>query len=91
MHRIDIGIDAAAALVASIAEHLPPYASMGRLVVATARTVLADDCGVPATFGIDDDGAWRVAELRDGRLELTTWNAGAEQGRRILRDGPPID
>lgn len=85
MQTIDLTETEAADLVAAIANHLPMGASLGRLVVARPGCVLADLAGVPAAYGVDDDGAWRLAELPGGERELTRWCDGYEVDRRMIR------
>jgi hypothetical protein len=85
LHLLDIGDAEAADLIAAIAAELPPGASMGRLRAASRAGVLADYGDSAALYGLDDGAAWRLVELDDVEREVTTWAAGQEVSRSIVR------
>lgn len=87
--RIDVTEQAASALVASIAAHLPAGESLGRLIAVTENQVLAGyGDGGRCVWGADDAGAWRLITLPTGLHEVVTWYHGVEETRRIVHEQP---
>lgn len=85
MQIIDVTQTAAHDLVANIAVHLPPGASMGRVRCVLPAGVLADDDGgAPVLYGLDAGSAWRLTGINSTKAEVVTWRGGKEIGRRLI-------
>ncbi|MEV6931743.1 hypothetical protein AB0M46_45635 [Dactylosporangium sp. NPDC051485] len=79
MRLIDVDADTATELISAVTAEIPVGASLGRIPVVNATSIMT----------ADDGGAWRVVELRDGRQEITTWRDGREVDRRIVAPDAP--
>lgn len=83
MQTVDLDLETAERALVVIAHQTPPLVDIGRPLVASRdgqSVIVVTSAG---TWWVRAGAVERLAELPDGRAELTCWSGGVELSRSI--------